>query len=150
MGLTFELATSHVPCCLLLSHLSTSEEQPQRTRQQTLGSGCSKTGPEHSSSRGRCFPYKELLQAQLCLLFLPQRSLPIQRLCLTWTCSRQQLQAEKSSLVFPTTPQSQRSPRAACMSPTAPQADTGRAPGSPSEQAVPCTEQLAVPCFLPS
>ena len=72
-----------VPLCWLLSQPQPNtfeEEQPERMRLQTLRSGCSKTEPwhgktalEHSSSTStsRCFPHQQLLQAQLCLLFLP-------------------------------------------------------------------------------
>lgn len=49
---------------------------------------------------------------------------------LTWSCSRQQLQTEERSPAFPKASQSQRPPNAACMSPSAPQPDTGRAGGT--------------------
>lgn len=164
MGLISGLATSHVPCCLLLSQPNTFEEQPERIRiANSGGQAAARQNPDMATQsqstalpQAGAFPTKSSFRHSFACSFFPRGANPSRGpgiSCLTWTCSRQQLQTEERSLAFPTLPQCQRSPSAACMSPTAPQPDTGRAPGSPNGQAggtFPCTEQLAAPCFLPS
>lgn len=149
MGLTFGLATSHMQ---LFAAFPAQHFRRTATKDKIANSG---VRLQQDSLRAQLFHRQVLLpfRHSFACSFFPKGASPSRGpgiSCLTCTCSRQQLQQRKGLQLSLQSPQSQRPPSAACMNPAAPQPDAGRAPSGQTGGTLPCTQQLAVPCFLPS